>query len=222
MYVFVSSSGSESLNVWRDDRTVDKVLVSPCLIFISWRKRISGQLWRDRNALREVSFGNGCLSWLVELGFDGLKNVVILAGEGRNGSIPLMFHEKRRIVLRGGSGLVELSAWPWSGEWCQFPSLQRRRAYVFFVSSHFMLLQFLFRLLLQCPPVSCPKLIRTTLPVVNGNYDVMSGLSPPQNENVPVFLCLDNPRRSFSNTVIICAVHNRSKGGPTVSTTNAV
>ena len=82
MYVFVSSSGSESLNVWRDDRTVDKVLVSPCLIFISWRKRISGQLWRDRNALREVSFGNGCLSWLVELGFDGLKNVVILAGEG--------------------------------------------------------------------------------------------------------------------------------------------
>lgn len=105
VYVFVSSSGSESLNVWRDDRTVDKVLVSPCLIFISWRKRISGQLWRDRNALRQVSFGNGCLSWLVELGFDGLKSVVILAGEGRNGSIPLMFHE------RGGLFFVVGRAW---------------------------------------------------------------------------------------------------------------
>lgn len=56
--------------------------------------------------------------WLFGLGLDDLKNVMNLAGdEVMDASIPLMFHEKRRIVVRGGTGLVELSALLWSSVW---------------------------------------------------------------------------------------------------------
>jgi len=75
-------------------------------IFSSWRKRTSGQEWRERKARRELG---GCCGEGVEVvvgsGRMGLKYEVMGAAEaGMKGWRPLMFQDMMRIALFGDSG----------------------------------------------------------------------------------------------------------------------
>lgn len=71
-------------------------------ILSSWRKRMWGWLWRVRKVRMVVVV---VVDGGVGVGFVGWKKVVILGvwvEGGRKEVMPLMFHEKRRIVVVGG------------------------------------------------------------------------------------------------------------------------